>query len=176
MNDDWQQKFEALIHEIDGVSEDMGVYPAAIKGYNDERDYEQRDGFKNGWNAAVMEYGQKFGEAVSRASKGMDEDTILLLNSGHVIKTGDELLLVQNDTWGWAYAYCRPVKPEQVKEVARLFRSYGLPGLLYWETQQPDGETQSEFKDVNRFVAFVKAEEELRERVPDSNKRAYMDL
>lgn len=38
-----------------GVDADIGVYPQAVSGYNDERDYEQRDGFKNGWNAAVLQ-------------------------------------------------------------------------------------------------------------------------
>ena len=45
---------EAVEKAVD-ASTDIGVYPLAVKGYNDERDYEQRDGYKNGWNAAVQE-------------------------------------------------------------------------------------------------------------------------
>lgn len=41
--------------EPDGLC-DMGIYPAAVSGYNDERDYKERDGYKNGWNAAVKEF------------------------------------------------------------------------------------------------------------------------
>lgn len=37
------------------IEDDIGTYPAAVKGFNDERDYEQRDGFKSGWNAANLE-------------------------------------------------------------------------------------------------------------------------
>lgn len=50
-------ELESAIRRLLDVDSDMGIYPAAVSGYDDERDYEQRDGFKNGWNAAVMIYG-----------------------------------------------------------------------------------------------------------------------
>lgn len=51
-------ELEAALRKVIDTDHDMGIYPKAVKGYGDERDYEQRDGFKNGWNAAVMEYGR----------------------------------------------------------------------------------------------------------------------
>ena len=55
------ERLREALRQICGCDEDcteadMDIYPAEIKGYNDERDYEQRDGFKNGWNAAVIEF------------------------------------------------------------------------------------------------------------------------
>lgn len=61
-----QKAYERVAHHIfgwvpkeqewnDALS--VGIYPAAVSGCNDERDYTQRDGFKNGWNAASKELG-----------------------------------------------------------------------------------------------------------------------
>lgn len=52
------EELERAIRQMLDVDSEMGIYPAAVSGYNDERDYAQRDGFKNGWNAAVMNYGE----------------------------------------------------------------------------------------------------------------------
>lgn len=53
-----RQIFEGPEDE-DGLKDgpfDMNIYPISVKGYNDETDYERRDGFKNGWNAAAREF------------------------------------------------------------------------------------------------------------------------
>lgn len=47
---------------------DMGIYPAAVRGWG-EQDYEQRDGFKNGWNACITEYGHKTFSILCAAQK-----------------------------------------------------------------------------------------------------------
>ena len=60
---------EQVLFEIQNLDNDFGIYPQAVKGYGDERDYEQRDGFKNGWNAAVMEYGRKISAIVDEAGE-----------------------------------------------------------------------------------------------------------
>jgi hypothetical protein len=56
------------VYDGDDPKADIGIYPAAVKGFDDERDYEQRDGFKNGWNAAVMEYGRAIDSVISEAA------------------------------------------------------------------------------------------------------------
>lgn len=168
---DWESKFKALVCEMQNVGSDMGIYPQAVSGYNDERDYKQRDGFKNGWNAAVMEYGNALSDAASRAAEGMNADLALLLAAGESLE-GGKLTLNMNDTWGWALAWNPTVTPEQLPEVARLFRDYGRAGLLYWHSQQ-EGGMRSEFHDNNRMLDFVANEERIRKEVPDSNKRAY---
>jgi hypothetical protein len=169
-------KFDALVKALESVGDDIGIYPQAVRGYNDERDYEQRDGYKNGWNAAIIEYGQAFRKAVVAASD-MDDDVLMLLASDMVSlrRDGTTLWINFNDTWAWACADGEVVTPEDVPEVARLFRSWGWAGLLYWATtKHPD--LRSEFKDNNRFIDFVAREEAFRKAVPDSSTRAYMDL
>lgn len=77
-----------------------------------------------------------------------------------------------NDTFGWACADGEEVTHDDVIEVARLFRDYGRCGLLYWVSEKRGGE-KSEFADINRFIGFVKKEEQIRREVPESTKRAY---
>lgn len=63
----------------DGLNDDpleMGIYPLAVRGYNDERDYEQRDGFKNGWNAACWELLKKRSK-IRKEIEALDPATIL---------------------------------------------------------------------------------------------------
>jgi len=84
------------------------------------------------------------------------------------------LVLNANDTWAWALAWCQDVSAQEIPEVARLYRRWGYAGLLYWMSEK-NGKMKSEFKDINRFVEFVRQEEELIKSVPDSSKRAYMD-
>jgi len=101
-----------------------------------------------------------------------------LLASDYVYEDEDDggLCINFNDVWAWALAMCRPIPEDKIKEVADLYRKWGWPGLLYWETLQPDGFTKSEFADNNRFIEFVRREEDLIKRIPDSNKRAYLEL
>jgi hypothetical protein len=58
-------------------------------------------------------------------------------------------------------------------EVARLFWNYGWCGILYWMSERHD-QMKSEFHDINRFVEFVRREEDIRKEVPDSSERAYV--
>lgn len=80
-----------------------------------------------------------------------------------------------NDVFGWALAWGENVPDDKMVEVARLFRSYGLAGLLYWVSEQ-HGQMRSEFHDNNRSIDFVRHEENLRKKMPDSSKRAYHKL
>lgn len=99
-----------------------------------------------------------------------------LLELAGVLYPEDEdtkgLVLNMNDTWGWATAWGEPIPEDKVVEVATLFERYGSCGLLFWVSEQHEA-MRSEFKDINRFVDFVRQEEKLRKDLPDSNKRAY---
>jgi hypothetical protein len=81
-------------------------------------------------------------------------------------------VLNMNDTWGWACADGEDVSDEELPRVAELFYRYGWCGLLYWVSERNE-KKRSEFEDVNRFVAFVRAEESIRLEIPGSSKRAY---
>lgn len=83
--------------------------------------------------------------------------------------------LNMNDTWGWALAWGEYVPDEKLIEVAELVRRYGWCGALYWVSEQHGG-VRSEFKDINRFVDFVRREEQLRMAEPDPSKRAYANI
>ena len=80
--------------------------------------------------------------------------------------------LNMNDVWCWACAYGEYVPDEKLPEVARLFWRYGNAGLLYWVSEQHDS-MKSEFLDNNRFIAFVRNEEALIKKIPESSIRAY---
>ncbi len=84
-----------------------------------------------------------------------------------------KLILNMNDVWGWATGWGEEVPADQVHELARLFRDYGWPGVLYWMSGRHDN-MRSEFEDINRFVDFVRNEEKIRADVPNSSKRAYV--
>ncbi len=173
---DWENKFQALVLECQSVGDDFGIYPAAIKRFGDERAYEQRTGFQNGWNAAIMEYGKAFGAAVSRAKQGMNQNLQMLLNADVGSLTGEgDLEINMNDVWGWASADSERVPKDQIEEVARLFFKYGWCGILYWSSERNTG-GKSEFHDVNRFIEFVRREEELRKAVTSDSARAYKKL
>lgn len=169
-------KFEALVIALRDVDSDIGMYPGAVKGFNDERDYEQRDGFKNGWNAAVIAHGAAFDKVVEQAERGISDDVLMLLaaDAGHLRADG-AFFLNFNDTWAWACADGEVVAADEIADVAKLFRAWGWAGLLYWATTKRPG-LRSEFKDNNRFIDFVALEEAFKKAVPDSSTRAYKDL
>ena len=87
----------------------------------------------------------------------------------------DKQTLNMNDVFGWAQAYSEYVPDEKLPEVATLFLRFGLPGLLYWVSEQNDG-MRSEFEDTNRFIDFVRHEEKLIKEVPSSTERARKKL
>ena len=78
-----------------------------------------------------------------------------------------------NDVFGWAVADCEKVKDDELIEVAGLFKKYGWCGILYWVSEIKREGSRSEFLDNNRFIDFVKREEDLIKQEPDSDKRAY---
>lgn len=80
-----------------------------------------------------------------------------------------------NDVWGWAVADGEYIPDENLAEAAELFYRYGNCGILYWVSERRGGE-RSEFRDVNRFIDFVREEEKLRREIPNPSKRAYKKI
>ena len=78
-----------------------------------------------------------------------------------------------NDIFGWACADCEKVEDGDLIEVAKLFKKYGWCGILYWVSEIKRDGLRSEFLDNNRFIDFVKLEEDLIKQEPDTDKRAY---
>lgn len=86
---------------------------------------------------------------------------------------GGDQILNMNDTWGWATAWGEHIPNDELLEVGRLVRRYGYCGALYWVSERHD-HMKSEFEDVNRFVAFVRAEEAILQELPNSTEMAYV--
>lgn len=84
----------------------------------------------------------------------------------------EEIVLNMNDVWGWACADGEELEEKDLPEVAELFWSYGWCGILYWVSERHDQGT-SEFQDNNRFIEFVRNEERIKKKVPESSTRAY---
>lgn len=78
-----------------------------------------------------------------------------------------------NDVFGWAWADGENVTDEDLPKVAYLFREYGWCGILYWVSDKRGGQ-RSEFADINRYIDFVKNEETLIQKEPNTDKRAYI--
>ena len=87
----------------------------------------------------------------------------------------DKQTLNMNDAFGWALAWGEYVPDEKLREVSWLFWRYGNAGLLYWVSERNNG-MRSEFADANRFIDFVRHEEELINDIPSSTKRGYIKL
>ncbi len=132
------EDYEKLLHELEAVSGDMGIYPRAVHGLGAERDYEQRDGYKNGWNACVIEYGAAIRAVVHQAGQPWTEPERLFAAVGKYLfwheKEGWEVFL--NDTWHYACADCEPIPAEQYETVAGWFKRFGEAGVLYWVALQ----------------------------------------
>ena len=80
--------------------------------------------------------------------------------------------LNMNDIWCWACADSQYVPDDKLQELTGLFFLYGWAGVLFWVSEQNNGR-RSEFHDNNRFIDFVRTEENLRKDIPNSSKRAY---
>jgi hypothetical protein len=102
-----------------------------------------------------------------------------LKSAGVFFDEDDDTKLAQtlnmNDVWAWAFAFGEYVPDEKLPEVAELFWRYGWAGVLYWVSKE-NNNMRSEFEDVNRFIEFVKNEEQLRSDVPDTDERAYKKI
>lgn len=126
-----------LLRNISEVSDHFGIYPQAVKGHGDERDYEQRDGFKNGWNAAVREYVRRVEDVLDVYSCPWDSPEYLFSAADGIIdRHGSEWYVNLSDTWYWACADAETIPKDEYKLVAEMFKHLGASGLLYWARQK----------------------------------------
>ena len=162
------------LDKIEGVLDHIGIYPAAVHG--GDHPYNERDDYKNGWNAAVMEISGKIANAVDTLrEEGIDKHEKVLIDAGILDFDGDEYYINFNDVWAWALSDGETLRKEEIEQVYDLFWRYGWCGVLYWASKRNE-DMLSEFHDNNRFIEFVRQEEELKKKVPDSDKRAYTKL
>ncbi len=176
---DYKTKYETLIRILNRDS-GLGVYPLGHMKHEERDKAKTTDEYKCGWDDAVLATTKKLTEIteiLETAEKGVDEDLALLLAAdGYVFYSEEnELMLNMNDTWAWALSWCPIVPPDQIPEVARLFRTYGNAGLMYWHSCQ-ENNMRSEFEDNNRAIDFIRHEEKIRKNEPDHNKRAYLKI
>jgi len=107
------------------------------------------------------------------------EEALTLLNYANVFIALDEdeletkQVINLNDAFYWASADAEKVEDDELLEVAQLFINYGWCGIYYWVCNKR-GSLKVEFEDINRFIDFVKHEEELVVKEPNTDKRAYM--
>lgn len=158
------RRFEDLCLLVEQES-GAGVYPNGHLS-NERREAIKAaasDEYRCGWNDRSMDQFSRDKTLMAQAQSGLSDDVRCLLASGLAFWSGGgKLSLNMNDTWAWACSDLPGVPEEQIVEAARLFRSYGFAGLMYWYTLQPDGPKQSEFHHNNRAVEFVSNEERIR--------------
>lgn len=104
------------------------------------------------------------------------EEAESLLNAADVFyENNGKHELNMNDAMEWGTADCEVVPKEEMQRVAGLFFRYGWHGVVYWVVERR-GWKDTDFRDVNRAVEFIRHEEKLRKEVPDSSTRAYAHL
>lgn len=170
---DYKSQYEALVLRLKN-DEGLGVYPMGHMSA-EERDgdaIKKTDAYKCGWNDAVLQDTRHFQDMIKDTENDSSDDLSMLLASGMCFYSEGTLSLNMNDTWAWACSDIPEVPASEIREVARLFRDYGHPGLMYWHSLR-ENNMRSEFHDNNRAIDFVRHEEQIRKETPDDNKRAY---
>jgi hypothetical protein len=152
------QDAEKLVEALRSIQVNMGIYPAAVQGCG-EHDYEQRDGYKNGWNACIMEYGVKLDKAIFDASEPWSTpERLFSADDGYTFRFNSEegWLVSLGDTWYYACADDEPIPPAAYNEVLNWYHDYGRAGVLYWVYLQ-----RKEMPRVPRAAKLVRAIEVL---------------
>ena len=124
---------EQLISELKSIPSGIGMYPAAVVA-QDGTEYDKRNEFQNGWNSAVMEYGNKIDDAIFRADKEVDKDEMLFMADEYTFRKHEDgsWYVSLSDTWYYASADGENIAPEEKKTVAQWYRKFGRAGALYW--------------------------------------------
>lgn len=105
-------------------------------------------------------------------------ETLALLKAMNLVFDADDEVeryaqtLNMNDVWGWATSWGEYIPDEDLPRVGDLLHRYGWCGVLYWMSERHQ-QMRSEFEDINRFVEFVRQEEQIRTAIPNSSQRAY---
>jgi hypothetical protein len=121
------------IKAVQDVLATVGIYPQSMVDEHGKRT--ERTEWQNGWNAAIIHISEETDKQFDIMSKGVNEDLALLTVADVGWLVGDEFQLNMNDTFYYG-ADMESVSMEEVKEVARLFRTYGGRGIDYWVAEK----------------------------------------
>ena len=140
----------------------VGIYPASIKSPDTKVAYEERDDYKNGWNAGSMKVSEMAYMALEKLAPEDDQDMDLLIAAdvGWMRDDGG-FYLDMNDTFHWASSDSERVPDDATSTVAQLFRSYGRLGLMYWVAEQR-GYDPSLVEDYTEGIKYVRKQEKKR--------------
>jgi len=121
------------IKAVQDVLATVGIYPQKMTtvAKDGKSSTVERTTYQNGWNAAIIHISKKICEQFDTMSEGVDEDLALLALADVGWINGDGFQLNMNDTFYYG-ADIESVSKEEVKEVARLFSTYGGRGIDYW--------------------------------------------
>jgi hypothetical protein len=125
------------IKAVQDVLATVGIYPQKMTtvAKDGKSSTVERTTYQNGWNAAIIYISKKICEQFDIMSEGVDEDLALLALADVGWIKGDIFQLNMNDTFYYG-ADMESINREEVKEVARLFRTYGSKGIDYWVAQK----------------------------------------
>jgi hypothetical protein len=126
---------DKLLLELKSISDNIGIYPAAVESQDKEKSYKERDGFKNGWNACVDECIAKVDAAVENASTELSSaEKLFLADNEYTFWYSQESgwYVALNDTWYYACSDGEDIPKDKYNEVAKWYRKYGNAGALYW--------------------------------------------
>lgn len=117
--------YDEILFEINSML-DMGIYPKAVQSQDKEQSYQERDGFKNGWNACVMECIPKIKEKLGLyESPWTEPEKLFIAADDGCFYYNDGWHIFLNDTWYWACSDCEEIPKDKYEEVADLFRAFG---------------------------------------------------
>ena len=119
-----------VMKAVTDVLATFGIYPQATidgKGVRTERTE-----WQNGWNAALMELSKRIDEVEKQIEEtGISDELALLLIADVGWLQDGKFVLNMNDTF-WGCADAEEANEEEVKEIAKLFATYGYKGITYW--------------------------------------------
>jgi hypothetical protein len=144
-----------LLKSINDVADDLGIYPQAVKGLGEEKDYTQRDGFKNGWNACVMQFKTAVKKSLDLYSQPWAKSEQFFASlDGYFDYSGGKWWVELGDTWYYACADGEEIQPDEYKDVRDLFCLYGVDGVLFWvyKKRQHLPEIKSVAEQVERVI------------------------
>ena len=119
---------EQILFELTSMSDNIGIYPAAII----EKDKTtNRSEFQSGWNACVMNYGRKIDEIFNDDESWATSEKLFAASGGYFLYD-DGWYVNLNDTWYYACADCEQINKNDYDIVADWFKKFGDAGVLYW--------------------------------------------
>jgi hypothetical protein len=117
-----------------------GIYPASTAEWDSKTNKivneKPRTEWQNGWNACQWDIFSKINDSLGKLEQEVmtDELAILLIADVGWMDEG-KFILNMNDTFHYA-ADCEEVPEEEIKEVGRLFATYGYKGIDYWVAEK----------------------------------------